>query len=359
MKIKTLPNIKVYSGCVKELSPSTFSRIRSGCSFPVVINQMVKDKGLDWSLLLPNLSKAAHLGTIIHKLFEERVKGDIPDEDEYERRWDYYVEQEEKKIRENYPSLSGISFSDYDKLYESCESTMTVESVSQTDPSLILGDNVRTLEARVTLPGYIYGTVDRLIFHHDGIEIIDYKSGKVYDENGNIKDSIICQLNLYAICCEHQYGKRVKKLTVIQTSDVSSIDIPIERANFQDILKEIEGLLHKINTAIKSKRFEDLQKPSVESCGMCNCRHLCKGYLESGIRSESILDGIVIDCSNKNYLKLQDCNGNTFTVNKLADLSIENWNDLFGKHLIFINVSNRIEDVYKRTSRTILFQMSE
>lgn len=358
MKIKILPKFEDYSGCVIGLTPSTFSRIRNGCSYSVAINQLIKENNLDRSILLPNLSKAAHLGKIIHKLFEERIKGEIPDEEEYEQRWEKYVEQEENEVRNNYPSLRGISFSDYDKLYESCESTMKVEPLIIRVDGKSAKDHVRTIEASVSYPGYIYGIVDRIIIHSDGIEIVDYKSGTIIDDDGKIKESILYQLFMYGICCEYQYGKKVKKLTVIKTSDLSAINIPFQREKFDTLLAEIKSLLENINYAIASKRLEDLQIPTEKSCGLCNCKHICKKYLNSNLRQESIVDGIVIDCFNRNFLKLVDNQGKTFIVNKMDELNIENWDDLLDKHLIFINVSNRIEDVYKRTNRTIIFQMS-
>ena len=86
MKIKLLPNFEDYCGFVKGLTPSNFYRIKKGCSFPIAIYQIIKDNNLDWSILLPNLSKAAHLGTIIHRLFEERVKGEIQNEEDWRRK---------------------------------------------------------------------------------------------------------------------------------------------------------------------------------------------------------------------------------------------------------------------------------
>ena len=359
MKIKLLPNFENYYGFVNGLTPSNFYRIRNGCSFPIAIYQIIKDNNLDWSILLPNLSKAAHLGTIIHRLFEERVKGEIQNEEEYEIKWEHYVEQEEAKIKQNYPSISGVSFSDYDKLYESCDSTMKIEPLSTVDRSQTSSENRRTLEANVSYEGYIYGTIDRLIFHDNSIEIIDYKSGEIFDEKGNIKDSISYQLNLYAICCEYQFNIPVKKLTIIRTSDLTEIEIPIQRDNFELYLNNIKNIIDKINYAIANKSIEALQTPNADLCGFCNCRHICNNYLRSALRSDNIVDGIVTDCSNKNYLELIDSTGNKFVVNKLGELNIEDWDSLFNKHLIFINVSSRIEDVYKRTNRTLIYQIKK
>lgn len=49
------------------------------------------------------------------------------------------------------------------------------------------------------LSGYIKGSIDRVKRTADGVELIDYKTGKVLDDNGDIKQQYIYQLNIYAI----------------------------------------------------------------------------------------------------------------------------------------------------------------
>jgi|WetSurMetagenome_2_1015567.scaffolds.fasta_scaffold01432_4 CRISPR/Cas system-associated exonuclease Cas4 (RecB family) len=357
MKIKVLPNISKLQIQVHELTPSTYSRIRSGCTFPVIVTQAFKTNNLDWHLLLPNLSKASHLGTIIHKLFEERVMGLVPDEDEYERRWEQYVKRHEDDIKNYYSSLQRVSFSDYDKMYESCDSTIGIPVVQQGSIDNIAASRQHTLEVKVSYPGYIYGTVDRIKFHPNGIEIIDYKSGKVFEEDGSIKEIIAYQMNLYAICCEHQYGKRVSKLTVIHTSNSEETDVLLKRNFFESMLIEIKSLIKGINTAIDSGLVESQQSPNEQDCPNCNCKHLCKKYLESEYRSEYIVDGIVVDNNSRKFLKLQDSCGKIFTISKMNDLEIDDWDKLLGKHLIFINVSSRIDDVYKRINSTLIYEI--
>lgn len=351
--IKKLPNICLYSAQFSKISPSAFFRIRNGCCFHFIVDKLFKANNLDRSLLLPNLVRTAHIGTVIHKLFEERVKGLIQTEDDYESRWEQYIKNEEDKIKINYPTISGISFSDYDKMYESMETAFRINAYSQSRTSTT-ADSVK-LEFPVGYKDLIYGTIDRLNISQNEIEIIDYKSGEVFDESGNIKNSIVLQLNLYAICCEFSFNKPVSKLTVIRTKDLTEIDIPIIREQYQELVDEISIFLNKLNSTTE---FESFQIPSEESCAFCSCKHLCKKYLESDIRSPRIVDGYVTDISNRNYIKLCDNRGQYFTVNKIADINIPDYDKLLGKHLLFTDVNSYVEGVFCRTSKTIIFELN-
>lgn len=356
MIIKKIPKIEDLMVQLKGVSPSKYSQIREGCAFSVIVQNAINNKKMDKYILLPSLSPAANLGIIIHKLLEERVRGNIKDSDTYESKWISYVHAREEEISNNYPSLRNLSFSDYDKMYANCDATMHIP-ISNPNTNENDDKHPPLVEVPVCIPNYISGIVDRIKFDYKGIEIIDYKSGQIYDENGNIKENIIYQLHLYALCCEQQFNKKVNKLTIIQTSDLSDINIPIQRDLLHTLLSEIKSVIDRINHIVDNGNIESLQCPQESLCKLCNCKHMCKAYLQSSFRSENIVDGIVIDVSNKNFLLLQDKEGLQFSVWKLEDLCIDEWDFLIGKHLIFLNVSNRIGNVYKRTDKTIIFEI--
>lgn len=342
---------------IKSLSPSSFYQIKSACAFPFVVNNYFKENNIDWYLLLPNFSKNAHLGTVIHKLWEESVKGLIQDEEEFEKKWELYVAQEEAIIKSNYPSIKDISFCDYDVMFKHCSSILKEKNVHNHRRDTKF-DFFCNLELDVSYPGYLTGRIDRVKQLLDGVEIIDYKSGEVYNDNGLIKDSILYQLNLYAICYEYQFNTIVKKLTIVRTADNTEIDIPIMRNEFDLLLEEIKAYIQRINKSISSNTIESLQILDEERCSFCRCKHLCNKYLCSEYRSENIVDGILEDISNKNNWKMRN-NNTYFSVTQMAELEIENLDTLVGKHLLFFNVSNRNNNVYKRTNRTLIFQTND
>lgn len=354
MKIKSITDISGLRVEITSLSPSTYFYVKDGCSFPTVIN-IASRKGLfDESVLLPN-SPAAIRGTIIHKLLEERVKGLIQTEEQYELRWNELIRQYEEDTRSKYPSLRNFIINDLDKMYESCDSAMgIIPAINyQGDTTEV---RLRAVEVPVSIPGVTRGVVDRIKYHNDGIEIIDYKSGEVI-ENGAIKESYVYQLNLYALCCEQMFEKSINKLTLIQTYDNQEFDVPIEREKFIESLDDIRSIIEQINTFVQKGQIRNLQMLNDKHCGYCKCRHFCDKYLNSELKSEYIVDGYVTDSSNPNFISLSDKNGNSFSVSKLSDMNIEDATNLVNKHLVFVNVSSRIDNVYKRTDKTLIFEL--
>jgi len=354
MKIKSIPDLSGLRVEITSLSPSTYYYVKDGCSFPSVINIACRKGRFDSSVLLPN-SPASIRGTIIHKLLEERVKGLIQTEEQYELHWRDLTRQYEEETKLKYPSLRNFIVNDLDKMYESCDSAMEITPVTN-----YRGDTnevrIRTVEVPVSIPGVTRGIVDRIKFHNNEIEIIDYKSGEVM-EDGAIKESYVYQLNLYALCCEQTFEYRVKKLTLIQTSDNKEFDVPLERDKFIGSLADIKSIIEKINTRVQEGQMPALQVLSERQCSYCRCRHFCNKYLNSEIKSEYIVDGYVTDSSNPHFISLRDNNGNSFSVSKLSDMNIEDATSLVNRHLVFVNVSSRIDNVYKRTDKTLIFEL--
>ncbi|MBI2451584.1 ATP-dependent helicase [Candidatus Pacearchaeota archaeon] len=94
-----------------------------------------------------------------------------------------------------------------------------------------------------------FGIADRIDFHPDGIEIIDYKTGQsqIHPKERNF------QLGYYALACE-KFGK-VKKVTL----DMLKHDHPLEFALTKD------GTAIEINTKRMSFQLEEVKKELVET----------------------------------------------------------------------------------------------
>lgn len=357
MQIKKIPNIAHLGVQLKALSPSTYYRIKEECAFPAIVSQAIRDDLLDKYVVLPN-SVAAIRGTIIHKLFEERAKGQISSEEEYEDRWQHLVDKYELEIKQNYPTLRNFLINDFDKMYESCDAAMQIEPSNSSNSNRSL-NSIPQVEVFVSIPNILNGKIDRIKIHKDKIEIIDYKSGAITDENGVIKKPYIYQLNLYALCYESHYKKTVCKLTLLQTSNLEEYNVVFDRAKYLEIINHIQDDISQINDSLLSQNIADLQNANEEHCRYCFCRHFCKTYMSSSFRSDTIVDGVVTDASSNELITLEDKEGGTFYVNKLHDVSIDDWHGLIGKHLVFVNVSSRIENVYKRTDRTLIFEITQ
>ena len=77
--------------------------------------------------------------------------------------------------------------------------------------------NVRVFSEKSLVCEYIglSGIVDKMIVDQDNIDIIDYKSGRVVDEGGNVKLEYIIQLHLYAAMCVHLSLGKIRSLKLI------------------------------------------------------------------------------------------------------------------------------------------------
>lgn len=357
MRITHIPKINPLGLSVDNLTPSTYASIQNGCAFPQIVKAAIRTGNFDYGMLLPRSPKAIR-GTIIHKLFELRVKGEIQTEDDYLDSWEQYISQEEAKLKRQYPTLRNLSIEDIDKQYESCDAAMQMQPIvlSYNKPNSLRN---RSLEVPVMIEGVLKGKIDRVVRKDGIIELIDYKSGNAYDENGVVKEDYVVQLNLYALCFENVFNEMVNKLTIVQTSDLLEIDVPIEREKFVPVIEEIKSLILSINEHIQQNRCEDLQKPSENICKYCDCRHFCQSYLNSDFRSPYIVDGKVTEVVPHNFIKLQDNESNLISISRLDDFELDDWNSLIGKHLLFVDVSSRIENVYKRIDRTIVFEIED
>lgn len=350
-----IPNIHIFfpGNRMGAISPSVYDNI---CWYPFIFRQFAQSKFTSKyrKFLIPSLSRHQYLGTIIHKLFERRVYGLIPDKATYYSMWSELTTKKEKEILDLYPSLSFFDLTDYNKMYSSCLSAMKINPIeiyNQQHTGIH-----KCTEIRVSYEDIILGYIDKVVFINEGSEIIDYKSGNVLDDNNNIKEKYVNQLNLYAICYEKTFNRKVVKLTIIQTDSLTEYDVPIMRNNYISMIEQIKNKVSIINKHICNNTIEDIQTIH-EHCKYCEIRHLCKAYINSNMREKHLVIGDVIECSNRGTLLLTNLQGSTIYISKWIDLCDTNHSNLIGKRLAFTNVLQPIDNIYKKTDHTIVYEL--
>ncbi len=354
MKITKIPKYEELNAPVGEFSPSSYWRI-SICPFPAVVNAAVRGGLCPQNLIIPSLNPSSYHGTIIHKLYEERVKGNIPDEDTYLTKWEQLIEYHSKKVTSEYGTLRNIDFEDYDKMYESCSSVLKVNVAYKSSGLSNCPSHTRKVEEWVTYPSLLKGKIDLLNIYPDGIEVVDYKSGEIYEKDGSIKESIVTQLNLYALCCEKQYSKPVTRLTIINTADNTEKDVPLRKNLFDDYIKSIKDLQSRINEAIRSHALETLQNFNFDFCKRCNCRHICASYVRES-SDPYLVAGEVIEYIQPKFLKLKAADDKVITISKIEDIAFNEVDDIIGKNMVFVDVVPIAGDIYKRIDRTLVYE---
>lgn len=352
MDIVKIPTLSVTNIKVGPISPSTYGNCK--CWYPMIVKNILKyqSQGSYSKYLIPSFSPNSYLGTIIHKLFEERVNGSIPDEEAYYQRWEELIRNTEDEIKRLYPLVVNFDLTDYEKMYASCDSAMRLTPIahSSENPS---GVASKCTELKVFYENLIYGSIDRVKRTKGQVELIDYKSGHILDETGCVKEQYVSQLNIYAICYEKCYSETVSKLTILHTDTLEEYGVELRRDRFDAIVQEIKNKLSYLDELIANGIAEECQVLN-DGCGFCTCRHLCDKYMTSSIRNLYMVEGVVKQYGNNGTIQMVDADGEVISISKMKDLTAHD--SIVGKHLIIVNVSQLMERVYKRTDCTIVYE---
>ena len=356
MIINKIPDIDILfpDSNVGTISPSAYNNI---CWYPLVFRRFAQSKfgGEYRKFLIPSLSRHQYLGSIIHELFEKRIHGLVPDKVTYFSMWSELTTKKEKEILELYPSLSFFDLTDYNKMYSSCLSAMNIKPIEICNQQHT-GIHKCT-EVRVFYEDLILGYIDKVTFIHGDSEIIDYKSGSILDNNNNIKETYINQLNLYAICYENTFNRKVVKLTIVHTDSLTEYDVPILRDDYISMIEQIKNKVSVINKHIRNNTIENIQILH-EHCKYSEIRHLCKTYINSNLQDKKIVIGDVIECFNRGTLVLRNLYGKAISISKWTDQTNQSAQSaLIGKRLAFTNVLQPVDGKYKKTDRTIVYEL--
>lgn len=359
MKFTQIPNIDSAWGNVKfmALSPSTFSWVNRGCGYQVMLQKALTSLG-EPSLSLPS-NRNAILGTIIHKIYELTTKGELKSFPDLQHKWEELVAIEKGKLADAYPTLRNADINDYVKRNSAFRYAMQMMRTVPGSPSD--KDGARQIFSEKWLDCSslgLRGIVDKIIVDGDYFDIVDYKSGHVVDDAGNIKEEYCVQLHLYAAMCQTQSMGTPRKLSLIDIAG-DYYDVPYDEAFCKNLLADVQTALSQLNQTVRSQDFVEYAKPELMMCANCGCRHICK-YRE--IPPDSIFQtftGIVkaVPSTNMYVLKVGT---QTINISGLDVYNVDSPKDYIGRTLTFVNVirSSQIADdnTYKTTEYTLVYE---
>lgn len=371
MEIKKIPNLSGYPSPISYLTPSQFTKVTDGCYYAYLLDKALREATPSNEKVkynLPPHSNSIH-GTIIHKLLQKRVEGEISTEEDFEEMWENAIQEAENKLSEEYPTVIFGNLIDYTKMYEAEEFIMAIpaihhlidENSEHEDVSIYTGRE-KTTEVCMSIKDCLLGYIDRIRKTQGEIHIIDYKTGGVLDDNGVVKQIYQDQLNLYGLLYQYNKNETVDKLLIIDTQGREYEVAKSDKIRSQYI-DEIKKLVLEINAHINNDTIDQLAKPGHGGCNcrLCNVRHICKR--NSFVPSDNfnhIISGIVTNVSdcNKNSLDLLLANGTSVKIVDLARLNILDFNNLSGRTLLFTNLikyDNRI-NTYKFSDSSQVFE---
>lgn len=338
------------------LSPSTFSWVSNGCAYQVMLQEALKSFK-NRALTLPS-NKNAILGTIIHKIYELTVKGQLQNIPDLINKWEELISIEENNLKSIYPTLSNIGLNDYNK-----RNKAILYAKSMMKPAIhtrATGEERTTYaERRLDCPNLgLRGIVDKMLIEDGFVDLIDYKSGGVTDGNGNIKKEYVTQLHLYAAMCQDLRIGTPRSLILIDI-DGKKHNISYDQVYSNSLLNEVKSTIQKLNSAIKTRDFSSYVKPDLGMCTFCSCRHVCK-YINIPIDSHyKTLTGKVEDMPSTNMYALRNAS-DTIYVSGMDAYSVDNPQEYIGKILTFVNIAraSQVADdyTYKVTENTLIYE---
>ena len=299
---------------------------------------VVLTRGLERDHLLPSTHPYALLGTLHHQLIEDAqngTAGDPPSADRLESLWNSIVLELEQKTRGG-PDACWVPFADFiDDLERTRLRAIQIArgvSVVERPRSRDAGSGSPRFGPEILVEAEaggiaITGKIDCVRRIGDEVHLVDYKSGRVTDDTGQVKDEYRRQLTLYAALYEQQYQVLPSHLALI---DVYGEELPID-VDASEIRSTLEHAKHAADSWQRSIPSGDLTlqviqnaveaHPATETCRQCAARHHCHAHRrrldadgamcldnETVRRSSWDLSGLVMDMhatSTARNLRLQ------------------------------------------------------
>lgn len=340
---------------METLSPSTFSWIHDGCAYQVLLQRLLRAYP---SCQLPS-HKNTTIGTIVHKIYELTTKGQLRNFAEMRDKWEEMITAEEDKLAAKYPTLKSINLNDYDKRNKAIKYALGIiknRKAKSEGSSNVSVFSERYLDCKEI---GLKGVADKLIIANGKVSIIDYKSGQVFDTEGNVKKEYITQLHLCAAMCEHLKLGSISSLALV---DIDGEEILVDyNQELKDTLcSDVSSTIERLNQIIQLRSFEDVVKVDSSKCGNCSCRHVCQFRLESEENYYHTITGVVSEQPSTNMYVVKDGCGTNHYISGLDEYSVENAQDYLNKRLVFVNVikssPNTEDTTYKTCDSTLIFE---
>ena len=272
MKLEELPQLRP----ITKLSPTMFS-ILKGCPLRAGLRQAKAQR------TTPK-SKAALLGTIVHRVLEKASS--LHDDSENVRiqasaTWDEMVGQTEADLRTSSLDRHLLPIRKWKKYFllrertiRRCEEIVSNRNSSETK---VVSSERKLSSDREGLTG----KPDLVLRRSDGLVIIDYKSSVLPQEEHAQQEKIESwrrQILFYAVMAYAEFGEW-PVAGEIRLMNKEVIPIPIDPESAIAITEEAETLRQDYNARIKAEALHsELARYSAEGCAFCEFKAGCDTF---------------------------------------------------------------------------------
>ena len=146
----------------------------------------------------------------------------------------------------------------------------------------------------------IYGQIDRVTRNGNRVTIEDLKTGKIFDENGDLKSSYVTQLKLYAELwintARHRYGREFTISDIdMYIVDETNTPYPVSNQYEDNISNQVRNVLSQTNQAILNSSNNEqlnleLADPNRGACRFCRYRTGCTAYLTNLLANSGFVE---------------------------------------------------------------------
>lgn len=374
-KLGVLPNIKGL-GQVRAISPSIFESMRLCKLYGAFIS-------LKLLPLLPQ-SPRRHIGTIIHKAIEAASYGKITTETEFEAEWENLASAFDKEMSANWLERNFVPIKNNVPSYEisklKCWAFIRHKILPhikgfQQLPSLTgLSPGVMGIEKFLkSKDSLIAGRVDAFFSIDGKIQIIDYKSGDIFEDYGEIevKKAYATQMKIYAALFFENYNKWPDELLIIDLNG-NQINVNFSQEECKRLTVELSSFAQEINHVLADadtpfgKILERLASPNLKSCMWCTWRPLCQPYWDAtpgpgmggwpadarGVLLErrQMENGMILA-----KIKGENCPQGICTIRGLNPLRHPALTEQKGEFLFFSLVPDKVEGRFREGSFTAVY----
>jgi hypothetical protein len=193
----------------------------------------------------------------------------------------------------------------------------------------------------------IIGIPDLVIDNDNEISIIDFKTGLIFDEYNEVKESYQIQLKIYAGLYFKVYKKNPDKLFIVHNDCYIPINFTQEQCS--TLLDNLVDLKERL-LRVSDKEINNYENPNKSYCYNCSKRLSCDSYWDSdanlydlrgvlkevkvGLRTKIIIgENIIISDNNR--------------INEFVS-------DYIGKEVVFLNLKNTDKHSFETLKYSVL-----
>lgn len=222
-------------------------------------------------------SRSQLVGIAFHEIIESFHRGNIKPDD-YES-FLACLDEIKKKFKLKFP------FENYKPLDEWSEIEDVFEYICMMEPGKN-GDNskVRYLfeEELYSLNQKLYGRLDLLVVGENKIKLYEFKSGRIRDESGYVKEEYVKQVYFYSYLVRESFGKYPDEI-IISGMKEGEVNINLDESHLKSVVELAYSILEGQSKRSGSvSNLNDLTLddfyPNSENCRFCKLKPFCPEY---------------------------------------------------------------------------------